>query len=230
MTEGNGNTTFSVPMQPAGYGGDMFGGGMNGIWGVIILLAVLGYGNGFGFGGNRGGGGYGGEIQRGFDQTAVMNAIAAVQSTQDANQMALMQQFFNMLSQFQQCCCENRLASAQLGTAIATEGAATRAASANDRQIIMDKLCQLEMDGIKRDYEARIAGLQNQIDALRTANQDAKNQSYFNSLGDRFQASQDNQTNALEQYLAPVPRPCYVVQNPNCCGYGYGGCGGYTAA
>lgn len=80
----------------------------------------------------------------------------------------------------------NRLASAQLGTAIATEGAATRAASANDRQIIMDKLCQLEMDGIKRDYEARIAGLQNQIDALRTANQDAKNQSYFNSLGDRF--------------------------------------------
>lgn len=108
MTEGNGNTTFSVPMQPAGYGGDMFGGGMNGIWGVIILLAVLGYGNGFGFGGNRGGGGYGGEIQRGFDQTAVMNAIAAVQSTQDANQMALMQQFFNMLSQFQQCCCENR--------------------------------------------------------------------------------------------------------------------------
>lgn len=115
-----------------------------------------------------------------------MNAIAAVQSTQDANQMALMQQFFNMLSQFQQCCCENRLASAQLGTAIATEGAATRAASANDRQIIMDKLCQLEMDGMKRDYEARIAGLQNQIDALRTANQDAKNQSYFNSLSDRF--------------------------------------------
>lgn len=53
MTEGNGDTTFSVPMQPAGYGGDMFGGGMNGIWGVIILLAVLGYGNGFGFGGNR---------------------------------------------------------------------------------------------------------------------------------------------------------------------------------
>lgn len=94
----------------------------------------------------------------------------------------------------------------------------------------MDKLCQLEMDNMKRDYESRIAGLQNQIDALRTANQDAKNQSYFNSLGDRFQASQDNQTNALEQYLAPVPRPCYVVQNPNCCGYGYGGCGGYTAA
>lgn len=231
--EGNGNTTFSVPMAPAyGNGGDMFGGGMNGIWGVIILLAVLGYGNGGGIlGGGRGGyGGYGGEIQRGFDQNAVMQGLSTIQASQDANQMALMQQFFNMLTQFQNCCCENRLGVAQLGTQIAQEGAATRAASANDRQMIMDKLCQLELDGIKRDYENRIAGMQNQIDALRTANQDAKNLSYFSSLGDRLQASQDNQTAALEQYLAPVPRPAYIVQNPNCCGYGYGGCGGYAAA
>lgn len=230
--EGNGNTTFSVPMAPAyGNGGDMFGGGMNGIWGVIILLAVLGYGNGGGIlgGGNRGGYGYGAEIQRGFDQNAVMNGLTAIQGNQAANQMALMQQFFGLLTQFQNCCCENRLGVAQLGTAIAQEAAATRLAAANGDQMIMNKLCQLELDDIKRDYENRIAGMQNQIDALRTANQDAKNLSYFNALGDRFQASQDNQTSALEQYLAPVPRPAYVVQNPNCCGYGYGGCGGYAA-
>lgn len=227
--EGNGNTTFSVPMAPAyGNGGDMFGGGMNGIWGVIILLAVLGYGNGFGFGGG-GGRGYGGEIQRGFDQSALTSTLAAIQASQDSNQMALMQQFFNMVSQFQNCCCENRLGVAQLGTQIAQEGANTRLAAANGDQMIMNKLCQLELDSIKRDYENRIAGMQNQIDALRTANQDAKNLSYFNALGDRFQASQDNQTNTLEQYLAPVPRPAYIVQNPNCCGYGYGGCGGYAA-
>ena len=224
MTEGSGNTTFSVPMAPAYGGGDMFGGGMNGIWGVIILLAVLGYGNGGFFGGNRGGG-YGGEIQRGFDQSAVMQGISNIQATQGANQMALLQQFFNMLTQFQNCCCENRLGVAQLGTAIAQEGAATRLAAANGDQMIMNKLCQLELDDIKRDYENRIAGMQNQIDALRTANQDAKNLSYFNSLGDRFQASQDNQTAALEQYLAPVPRPAYVVQNPNCCSPNYGTCG-----
>lgn len=224
--EGNGNTTFSVPMTPAyGNGGDMLG-GMNGIWGVIILLAVLGYGNGGILGGGRG---YGGEIQRGFDQSALTSTLAAIQASQDSNQMALMQQFFNMVSQFQNCCCENRLGVAQLGTMIAQEGANTRMAAANGDQMIMNKLCQLELDGIKRDYENRIAGMQNQIDALRTANQDAKNLSYFNSLGDRFQASQDNQTAALEQYLAPVPRPAYIVQNPNCCGFGYGGCGGYAA-
>ena len=33
-------------MAPAYGGSDFLGGGMNGIWGVIILLAVLGYGNG----------------------------------------------------------------------------------------------------------------------------------------------------------------------------------------
>ena len=31
-------------------------------------------------------------------------------------------------------------------------------------------------------------------------------------------ANNDAQTNALEQYLAPVPRPAYIVQNPNGCG------------
>lgn len=228
MTEGNGNTTFSVPMTPAYGGGDMLN-GMNGIWGVIILLAVLGYGNGGGILGG-GGRGYGGEIQRGFDQSAVMSALSAIQSTQDTNQMALMQQFFNMLSQFQNCCCENRLGVAQLGTQIAQEGAATRLSAANGDQMIMNKLCQLELDGIKRDYENRIAGMQNQIDALRTANQDAKNLSYFNSLGDRLQASQDNQTAALEQYLAPTPRPAYVVPNPNCCPNQFGFSCGYGAA
>lgn len=227
--EGNGNTTFSVPMAPAYGGGDFLGGGMNGIWGVIILLAVLGYGNGGILGGgNRGG--YGGEIQRGFDQNAVMNGLAAIQAGMGANQAAMLQQFFNAMTQFQNCCCENRLGVAQLGTAIAQEGAATRLAAANGDQMIMNKLCQLELDSIKRDYDNRIAGMQNQIDALRTANQDAKNQGYFNALGDRLQSSQDNQTAALEQYLAPVPRPAYIVQNPNCCGYGYGGCGGYAAA
>ena len=30
-------------------------------------------------------------------------------------------------------------------------------------------------------------------------------------------ANNEAQTTALEQYLAPVPRPAYVVQNPNCC-------------
>lgn len=227
MTEGTGNTTFSVPMMPAGYGGggDLFGGGMNGIWGVIILLAVLGYGNGFGFGGGRGGGGYGGEIQRGFDQSAIMSSLGAIQASQDNNQMATMQQFFNMLTQFQNCCCENRLGVAQLGTQIAQEGAATRAASANDRQMIMDKLCQLELDGIKQNYEAQLRAMQDKLDTERSANQTLRFAASQGAQTAQILANNEAQTVALEQYLAPTPRPAYIVQNPNCCqNFGYG-CG-----
>lgn len=244
-SEGN----MYMPVAPAyANGGDGFLGG-NGAWWLIILLAIFGWGNG-GFGGYGGNNGYvGADIQRGFDQAAVTTGINGIQNalcngfagvsngfaqaeiSANARQMADMNQTFALQTSFKDCCCENRLATAQLNTTIAQEGAATRAASAADRQMIMDKLCQLEMDGIKQNYENRIAGMQNTIDALRTANQDAKNMSYFNALGDRLQASQDNQTTALEQYLAPVPRPAYVVQNPNCCanGFGYGGCGGCAA-
>lgn len=226
MTEGTGNTTFSVPMAPAGYGGGDMLSGMNGIWGVIILLAVLGYGNGGGIlGGGRGG--YGGEIQRGFDQSALTSALAAIQASQDANQMAIMQQFFNMLSQFQNCCCENRLASANLGTLIAQEGAATRAASANDRQMIMDKLCQLELDGVKQNYEAQIRAMQDKLDAERANNQSLRFAASQGAQTAQIMANNEAQTVALEQYLAPTPRPAYIVQNPNCCPnqFGYNMCG-----
>ena len=57
-----------------------FGDG-NGAWWLIVLFlfAFTGWGNGFG--GNNGGGGYNGEMQRGFDQSATMNAIAGLQNT-----------------------------------------------------------------------------------------------------------------------------------------------------
>jgi len=39
-------------------------------------------------------------------------------------------------------------------------------------------------------------------------------------------ANNEAQTTALEQYLAPTPRPAYIVQNPNCCPQNFGcGCG-----
>jgi hypothetical protein len=42
----------------------------------------------------------------------------------------------------------------------------------------------------------------------------------------RILADNAAQTNALEQYLAPIPRPAYIVQNPNCCTNTCGcGCG-----
>lgn len=243
VTENNG---MYMPVVPQGYGmgndGGMFGG--NWMWFLLIWFAMFGWGgNGFGNGFGGGNCGVGNEVQRGFDHQAVMNGVSGIlpavqngfaQAEIAANnrQMADMQQNFAIQSSLQQCCCENRAATADLKYTMATEGANTRANCDANSQKIMDKLCQLELDGIKQNYENRIAGMQNTIDALRSENQNARNSAAFNALGDRLQASQDAQTSALEQYLAPTPRPCYTVPNPNCCPnqYGYGGCGGYAAA
>lgn len=242
MTGENGNMYMPVVPMGNGYGngngdGGMFGG--NWMWFLLVWMAMFGWGNG-GFGGFGGGGG-GSEVQRGFDQSAIMNGIQGVQGAvsngfaqaeiaANGRQMSDMNQYFQMQTAFQNCCCENRLASANLGNTVLQDGALTRQAIAGGIQSIQDKLCQLEMDGIKQNYENRIAGMQNTIDALRDANQNFRNAASFSALGDRMQASQDAQTNAIEQYLAPTARPAYIVPNPNCCpqnGYGYGcGCGG----
>jgi len=244
MTTGENAMGYNMNVVPQGYGyggngNDMFGG--NWMWFLLIWFAMFGWGNngfGGGFCGNAGN-----EVQRGFDQQSVMNGINGVQGAvngivpaiqngfaqaeiaANARQMTDMNQNFALQSALQNCCCENRAATADLKYTMATEAANTRANCDTNNQKIMDKLCQLELDGIKQNYENRIAGMQNTIDQLRAQNTRAQNAAAFNALGDRFQASQDNQTAALEQYLAPTPRPAYMVQNPNCCpnNFGYGG-------
>ena len=252
MTDSNGNMVMPVaPYYGGGNGSDgMFGG--NWMWFLLIWMAMFGWGNGgYGFGGGPGGRGgccVGSEVQNGFDHQAVMTGISGVQGSVNGivpaiqngfaqaeiaannRQMADMNQNFAMQSAFQNCCCENRLASAGIQTAIAQEAAATRANCNANHQAVMDKLCQLELDGIKQNYENRIAGMQNTIDAVRAENLDLRNGIARTADRAAIIANNEAQTAALEQYLAPVPRPAYLVQNPNCCGqFGYGGCGGYAA-
>ena len=247
-TENNG---MYMPVAPAyGGGGDgMFGG--NGAWWIIVLL-LFGWGRGFGgYGGN--GTGTGAEIQRGFDQSAVMNGINNLATAQcngfagvnqgiatgfaqaeiaaNSRQMADMNQNFQLQSAFQNCCCENRQATADLKYTMATEAAATRANCDANNQKILDKLCQLELDGIKQNYEGQLRAMQNQLNAAQGENQALRFAASQGAQTAQILANNEAQTTALEQYLAPVPRPAYVVQNPNCCGqFGYGGCGGYAAA
>lgn len=236
MSENGVGAYMPVIPQGGGYNDGMFGG--NGAWWIIILLAVLGWGNGFGGVGNGNGGGFlGADVQRGFDQSALINGINGIQSSisngfsnaetaANARQMTDMNQYFQMQTAFQNCCCENRLASANLLNTINQDGAATRQTIAGGIQSIQDKLCQLEMDGIKQNYENRIAGMQNTIDSLRDAFQNAQNAAARNALGDRIIANNEAQTVALERYLAPTPIPAYTVPNPNCCQQNWScGCG-----
>lgn len=72
----DGTNTY-MPVMPAGYGGGMgdFGNG----WWIILLFLFMGFGgNGFGFGGN--GAAVGADVQRGFDQSAVMGGVSGLQN------------------------------------------------------------------------------------------------------------------------------------------------------
>ena len=210
MTE-NGNGMI-MPVAPTGFmGGDGFG--ANGAWWIIIILALMGWGNGFG-GGWNGNGGLNGDLQRGFDQSALINGQQNILTALNNNQMASMNQNFDMLSAFQNCCCENRLGISDLKYTIANEGSATRTAIADSTQRVLDQMCQDKIDA----KNEKIADLERQITmANLTASQNAQTAALM--------AHNEAQTTALEQYLAPVPRPAYVVQNPNCCQNGQWGCG-----
>lgn len=229
---------------------DGFGNG-NGWW-IILLFLFLGWGNN-GWGGNRGGAGdAGGDMiypwmnqaqnsWMGFSQVqqdlcngfagvtaAVNNGFANAETAATARQMADMQQMFGLSQQFSNCCCENRLGLANLGADIAREACADRAAVSDgvrdilanqtaSVQRILDQMCQDKID----QKNEQIAQLRQEI-ALKDLAA-SQNLQTANLIADNAA-----QTAALEQYLAPVPRPAYVVQNPNCCQQNYGcGCGGF---
>ena len=131
----------------------------------------------------------------------------------------------NLSSQLAQCCCDNRLATVQTQNVIQTEAAANRAAGTANTQAILDKLCQLELDGVRSDLAAaqrENATLQNQLNmaAFRADN-----------VAQTAALVADNtaQTQALINRIAPYPQPSFLVGNPygyNGYGNGYGyGCG-----
>jgi hypothetical protein len=173
------------------------------------------------------------------------NAETAANARQMANmnqafgaQTAMMQGFNNIQSQFADCCCENRLANCQTQNIIQNEGNATRFADAqntrdiiqsqsNGTQAILDKLCQLELDGVKAQVDAkndRIAELQTQLNmANLAASQTAQNA--FIAQG--FANEVDQLYNRLSS--CPVPTtPVYgrtpiFTCNNNGCGCGCNG-------
>lgn len=140
----------------------------------------------------------------------------------------------------QNCCCENRAATADLKYTVATEACSDRAAVSNGVrdiienqtrntqalldsqrqgfQSINDKLCQLELDSFKQ----KVADQAAEIAALRgAASQTAQTAALI--------ANNEAQTANLLARLNPNPIPAYMVQNPNgcaCAAANYGcGCG-----
>lgn len=244
LTDNNNGMVMPVsPMYGNGGMGNGFGSYGDGLfWIIILFLFAAMSGNGWGNNGYNGilpfmmNQNTNNDVQRVVDQQSVMNGLSNLQAAQAngfANaEISRCNGLYNVTSQLnniamtqQNCCCENRAAVADLKYTMAQEAAATRANTDAKVQNVMDKLCQLEMDGIKQNYENRIAAMQNTIDSLRTMNSNARFDASQNAQTADIQAGQRALANEIEQYVLPTPRPAYVVQNPNCCATQTFGCG-----
>lgn len=224
----NSNTPFTMPVTPAyGNNGGGFGGFGNDWIGLIVILAILGWG-GNGFGGFGGNGGYS-EVQRGFDNQAVINKLDGLtyglsDSTYALNnaitngfsgvQATLCQGFNGLSREVADCCCTTQRAIDGVNYNMATQACDIKHAINDSTRSILDFLTTDKIASLQAENQSlKFKASQAEQNAFITANQTAQTAELIRRLG------------------ADCPVPAYVVPNPNCCynpfGFNYGnnGCG-----
>jgi hypothetical protein len=154
----------------------------------------------------------------------IANGFAQAEIANNARQIADMQQSFGIQSAITDCCCKQSANTADLKYTIATEAGNTRAAATANTQAILDKLCALELDGVKAQLaqaQRENIGLQNQLNmaALRES-QTAQNAFIQQGFSDEVDALYNRLSNC------PVPStPVYGRTPIFTCGNGVCGCG-----
>lgn len=171
------------------------------------------------------------EIAANGRQMANMNQAFAAQT-------AMTQGFNGLQSQFADCCCENRLGLADLKYTVATENCADRTQSMQNTrdiidaqtrgtQAILDKLCALELDGVKDQLaqaQRENVGLQNQLNmATMQASQNAQNALIQQGFSDEVDALY-NRLNSCPVPSTPVygRTPIFTCNQNSGCGCGCG--------
>lgn len=179
-------------------------------------------------------------------QTALCGGFAGVNASVTGAQNALAQQMYaNQIADMersfaaqtantqainavnmglQNCCCENRAATADLKYTVATEACADRSAISDgirdvianqtaNTQAVLDKLCALELDGVK-----------NQLAAAQRENLGLQNQLNMAAMQNGLNGEVDALYNRLKN--CPVPSmPVYGNQPIFSCNNGGCGCG-----
>lgn len=210
-----------MPVGPM-YGNDGGVGNWNdGSFWIVILFLFAFMGNGWGNGYNGGPVQTQNDVQRGFDQQAVMtgisginNALATAEVSRCNAQSNILETLNNMAANFQNCCCDNRVQLADLKYTISTEACADRQAVTDalrdvnahmtaSTQMILDKMCQQEIEALKTQNEN-----------LRTQINLANLQASQNAQTAQIIADNGVQTQYLVNTLRPTPIPAYTVANP----------------
>ena len=209
--------------------------GDGGWWVLIILFALFGGWGGYGFGGN-GGGGYTAtaatqaDIQRGFDNSAVISKLDgitnglcdgfyavnngmltgfnSIQQAINADTVAGMQNANAIQSQLANCCCETREAIQGVNFNMAQNTCALQNTMNNNTRDIIDSQnagTRAILDYLCQD---KIATLQAENNDLRlAASQDRQNALLTTAM--------TAQTNHIINAVNPSPIPAYQVPNPN---------------
>lgn len=209
--------------------------GDGGWWVLIILFALFGGWGGYGFGGN-GGGGYTAtaatqaDIQRGFDNSAVISKLDgitnglcdgfyavnngmltgfnSIQQAINADTVAGMQNANAIQSQLANCCCETREAIQGVNFNMAQNTCALQNTMNNNTRDIIDSQnagTRAILDYLCQD---KIATLQAENNDLRlAASQDRQNALLTTAM--------TAQTNQIINAVNPSPIPAYQVPNPN---------------
>ena len=231
----NGSENMVMPVAPM-YGNN--GGSGCNSWGgdwawIILLLLLAGNGWGNGFGGSNNGGGVmpymwntqtQNDVNRGFDNAALSGQLNGIQSaitTGFANSAMGVNQGINSVSaQLAQCCCENRLATANLGSDIAREACATRTSDTQNTQSLLnainggiqsikDQICQDKIDA----KNEKIADLERQLIAAQN------NERLTKGFADEVDALYNRLSNCPVPSMPVYGRTPIFTCNNNC------GCG-----
>lgn len=215
-----------VPVVQNGYGnngGFGFGGGWEGLIGLIAVAALFGNGGfgGFGFGGNRGGNYVTqADLSAGFANSEIMSDLNDIllsnQTGFAAVQQTLCQGFNGINTAILQSSNATERGFATLGYNLANccceiKGAIADVKYANERQT-----CDI--------INAINAGNQRLVDIYTSDKIDTLNRKLATA---EAQLSNQAQSAYIINQLKPCPTPAYVVPNPNCC-YNYvgnNGCG-----
>ena len=146
------------------------------------------------------------------------------------NQIATLQGFNGLQKSLDNCCCENRLGIANLGSDIAREACATRTSDTQNTQTLLNAITggiQSIKDEIFRDRldekDSKITDLQRQLSmADLRASQTAQNAFIANSLNNEIDLMYNRLVNC------PIPStpvygrtPIFTCPNNNGCGCGY---------
>lgn len=239
----SGDTMMTMPVVPSGMtgsGNSGFGGfGGDGAWWIIILFLFVFCG--WGRGGNGGGqGGYDtrADIQRGFDNSAVITKLDGItngicDSTYALNntmttgfsnaelsrcnqQAAIMQQLNNMAMQAQGCCCDIREAIQGVNYNMATQSCDTRNTIQNATRDIIDSQNSGIQAVMGKLSQMEYNNLNDKYQTVLAENQALRFQASQTAQNAFINANQEAQTAELLRRLGrdcPVPVPCNPCGN-----------------